>query len=1702
MNTKKKRLTRLLALVLTLATLVSSLSLPVYADDIPKDTMDQNAAGGGNHGGGSSGTMWTTKSGYRMYIIDKQGNQVSNTVDFIFDTPCFTSGAVYYNTKLQSIIKSSDATKWPSGYQRIKISEFTSDLTDSKMPLKGSWPTPITYNGKFKGNGDNLRIWFTDSSGQTNFVGGTTKSELEEMYADAPWNWSPTQEEFKEIAGTVVEQLMMIEKTMVNDFFGCKSMGFSYYWACEKVYRTASSLLDQLRDSGEFSWEQTRIFDTTAADIMLNLYNQPQWDFWLLDTNFSKRDDPHYIGDEVATWSDAEKKELLNNYKYDQARIDREYTSIFDSTDYSDYYGLLLADKPSAASNNVSNDPLGIDGYATFSASDLLQIAYADEETSKESFERVNGFNLIKIVGASTTDGNYIFQLDGIKYSPAPVFNDDGSKAGSDPSGKTSMLQTLYDNGLTIAVEALYWFIPARAGDTHRYVGGYFYGTVTNYGQFLAAGYYDDGGSSKYSHYGSSINNTAAIALYTPNDTVTDAEVTVFKGITPTNKYVPAATLANTDLGYDLHTYIFHGMSGFQSTSTRDPLANDEPAPAPDPDTIEKTDYEKLLEEKGEDLSKTTRTIHIIKVYQHEDILGNITHVSTHYREDNPDVIRIDHEEYKVVEWFSSEVDIADKPGVDLTDTLTWEEIEGIVSYDDDSITIEDPTGIYDDLLDSGVTPGVITPFSYKSDSATYKWEDVCDKEPGKQAAIVDLNIACQCDTENPENGRHYRDQALYVRLLAKDEPPETHTWDDETYPDGDPGPAPEPPDPPAPPEGYTERDIEEMFPYDIDIVKVYRTLNIDDGTYTHDGTYMRDANPGTITVDNEPQYKLKEWYVSVDGKEEFSPNINAGTTWETVKSTASVTGESGKSSKKIEVADPQTTLYVLLERKITNPVTPPPVTMDEDLTESQLTKISNTNSAEFNWSGYKFTASLAAARLSHSYTKHVGCTHSCSSDECTHSCDGHCGCPAGATCSHMSRAYGDNYVSATFGMKDSWKDRHETTVATPSAHSDFAGKMYGLGGLVQDSILFDETVNDGAYNTSVWSLGSDGSNVNGIEYITTISRASVGDKLNLAKYKQSAMNATSYARINTIFPGANTPTGKRLANGAITESLSYTIGHIDYDDEATSTCSGSPCTCSANTCAYSSHTPEYDTKYVKYSTSAGGSHDMTLTGSFKVFTYGGLGAKTAKEQPTNLTGQYITFTDSGEASEHSALYVVPQTATIKYYPYVKMSYMITTDNISFPGYTAPADSNGRTVYMLSDKQSTIIPTNSVEVSWFNKTQADGGYGLQMTSTQWSTHSRAVNGDDGWQGPNQVLPGGALYQLNTKDTESYIKIITYNTLVENGSRQWISVSDSSKYTIDSIINSTQNFLNEAKNVIENFRIVQWVSTKLGTTAWEDTANSVKIANGGESLSNLGLGGKASTDSKYLLINGTNNQAVNEADIDIEREAYQTTLFKGFTDVDGNVYVAAITVDTSIKMLDKATLTQITNLIKDVCGTNIKSSISGMTSDMSYTIVKIGNKADTLAKILQNLQNNSQYSYLYTIDVKTKFISNLIKSVERNTGSDANATWTTDGKWYNEAFDGIYLVMQTATYKVGIGVPSIRTSVLDPNLCPSKGSTSQLFTNAHMSQFCMDSKSTVAQDEDDHYIGTYEGTKVYLPDLETMYISRPFYIPNANVQDLT
>lgn len=141
-----------------------------------------------------------------------------------------------------------------------------------------------------------------------------------------------------------------------------------------------------------------------------------------------------------------------------------------------------------------------------------------------------------------------------------------------------------------------------------------------------------------------------------------------------------------------------------------------------------------------------------------------------------------------------------------------------------------------------------------------------------------------------------------------------------------------------------------------------------------------------------------------------------------------------------------------------------------------------------------------------------------------------------------------------------------------------------------------------------------------------------------------------------------------------------------------------------------------------------------------------------------------------------------------------------------------------------------------------------------------------------------------------------------------------------------------------------------------------------------------------------------------------------------------------------------------------------------------------------------------------IDDATSFITNFVSALTRNKGTDYTAEWasgTSDGKWYNEAFDGVYMVKQSTTFNIGLAFSSSRVSALDPALCPQNKGQSDLYTSAFLSQFCLDSQSdaAIAQGKKTNYLGTFKDTDITMPDMESMYVSKKFWIPNANVQDL-
>ena len=102
-----------------------------------------------------------------------------------------------------------------------------------------------------------------------------------------------------------------------------------------------------------------------------------------------------------------------------------------------------------------------------------------------------------------------------------------------------------------------------------------------------------------------------------------------------------------------------------------------------------------------------------------------------------------------------------------------------------------------------------------------------------------------------------------------------------------------------------------------------------------------------------------------------------------------------------------------------------------------------------------------------------------------------------------------------------------------------------------------------------------------------------------------------------------------------------------------------------------------------------------------------------------------------------------------------------------------------------------------------------------LTSQQWSVHQKATNGSDGWQGKNQVLPGGAIYQLSTPNgSRTMVNLTTYQTVVDEKARAEYLTSTSTltgdEYTVKKVTEDHLSFVNDAKEILDNLKVVQWV----------------------------------------------------------------------------------------------------------------------------------------------------------------------------------------------------------------------------------------------------------------------------------------------------
>ena len=138
----------------------------------------------------------------------------------------------------------------------------------------------------------------------------------------------------------------------------------------------------------------------------------------------------------------------------------------------------------------------------------------------------------------------------------------------------------------------------------------------------------------------------------------------------------------------------------------------------------------------------------------------------------------------------------------------------------------------------------------------------------------------------------------------------------------------------------------------------------------------------------------------------------------------------------------------------------------------------------------------------------------------------------------------------------------------------------------------------------------------------------------------------------------------------------------------------------------------------------------------------------------------------------------------------------------------------------------------------------------------------------------------------------------------------------------------------------------------------------------------------------------------------------------------------------------------------------------------------------------------------TINDKTQVVTQLVKALERNTGNDNSTAWSmTDKKWYNEAFDGVTVLVSTTTINTGLWDPMERSTVFDPKLTPSQSSKESIGNSFYSFQMRTAAYSDLYEDEVNR-VGNFMGVNVYSNvDLTELFKTDKWFSSNITTQDL-
>lgn len=426
----------------------------------------------------------------------------------------------------------------------------------------------------------------------------------------------------------------------------------------------------------------------------------------------------------------------------------------------------------------------------------------------------------------------------------------------------------------------------------------------------------------------------------------------------------------------------------------------------------------------------------------------------------------------------------------------------------------------------------------------------------------------------------------------------------------------------------------------------------------------------------------------------------------------------------------------------------------------------------------------------------------------------------------------------------------------------------------------------------------------------------------------------------------------------------------------------------------------------------------------------------------------------------------------IQLYPYVQMAY------------DTPAKKN-IAVNVLANHLSQINNSDAVDIGWISAKGQGNSKALEIKSNQWSTHQAS-------KGSTQVLPGGAIYSLNTNQniaSRQKVGAVIWQTEITDRTNKEVLVNVNDKLTHGKQNNIRYNMIQNMKTALDQIDVKLWVGST-GTNKETDknpfkTEIQMYLSNPMQKVDNIAL----TKDKKYILARSTpiTSKNANEADLDSKIESQQTTYFVLKSDVNGNVSFIKVGTDygTAQALADGKT---------GGCVYNLTVPKTASAADMlAYSGGATGISASQASAIKKEMK---------VLEDKTGAITNFFSAIDRNKGNDA--TVGNGPEWYNEAIDGVIIAKTEVVYDLGFGVEggkdTARTAALDPKLCPVIDSATNIYTKFRAAAFKLNATSFQYPNVSGK-IGEFNGLDIIVPDMTNMLHTQMFRIPNATVMNL-